>query len=488
VIATNAADEELVASCQTGDGPAFRHIVERYQAMVCAVTYSILGDLALSEDAAQEAFVVAWQQLHTLRDATRLRSWLAGIARNVAHAGNRKRGQDVVHRAEPIGSASPVATNEPLPDEQTARREEEVILWTVLAQVPETYREALVLYYREHQSVQEVAEAMELSEDAVKQRLARGRQVLKAQVEEYLMNALRRTGPSAAFTASVVTALNASAGKAAAAGTAALVSQATGGLAGTTAGATVGLVGGIAGAMIGVAGAAVGVTCSIRSARSPRERAYLVKISWITCIAVALEVGIYLYVAFCQRGLFTSVWFQTAFWGLHSVALVTAIIITNKRLARIQIEDGTRPGPMAASSDSAPREVFQWNAGGWFGSQVGCTLWMLLGAGFLFREAPLATLVWLTSFALINMLGVILWRRRERWRAYDAIQCLIVATGVLSLVCVAIVDRMGKLPELTFGHAYPQVLAYGSLLIFPVLMVWFYVLNRMGKSNGDQSK
>src|SRR5687767_5420454 len=125
MLTANATDEDLVAASRNGDGGAFARIVERYQAMVCAVTYSLLGDLALSEDAAQEVFVIAWQQLGTLREPNRLRAWLAGIARNVARSATRKRGHDVVHRADPIDSASPLTTGEPFPDEQTARREEE---------------------------------------------------------------------------------------------------------------------------------------------------------------------------------------------------------------------------------------------------------------------------------------------------------------------------------------------------------------------------
>ena len=52
------------------------------------------------------------------------------------------------------------------------------MLWRALERIPETYRESLILFYREHQSVAAVAAALELSEDAVKQRLSRGRKSL----------------------------------------------------------------------------------------------------------------------------------------------------------------------------------------------------------------------------------------------------------------------------------------------------------------------
>src|SRR6202012_1864871 len=73
-----------------------------------------------------------------------------------------------------------------LPSEQTISREEEEILWRSLAQIPELYREPLILFYRQHQSIEDVARALELSEDAVKQRLARGRKLLQDEVHAFV--------------------------------------------------------------------------------------------------------------------------------------------------------------------------------------------------------------------------------------------------------------------------------------------------------------
>ena len=62
-------------------------------------------------------------------------------------------------------------TSSPL---QSVLEEEELALvWRALERIPETYREPLVLFYREEQSVDRVAEALELSADAVRQRLSR---------------------------------------------------------------------------------------------------------------------------------------------------------------------------------------------------------------------------------------------------------------------------------------------------------------------------
>src|SRR4051812_390593 len=86
-------DGELVARHRMGDGTAFRVIVERHQGMVCALAYSVCGDLARSEDIAQEVFIAAWKQLPQLKEPGKLRGWLGGITRNLAHNRLRRAGR-----------------------------------------------------------------------------------------------------------------------------------------------------------------------------------------------------------------------------------------------------------------------------------------------------------------------------------------------------------------------------------------------------------
>ena len=68
----------------------FAEIVHRHHAAVCAAAYGVTGDRTLSEDVAQDTFFAAWRGLTSLRDPSRLREWLRGIARNLAHKARRK--------------------------------------------------------------------------------------------------------------------------------------------------------------------------------------------------------------------------------------------------------------------------------------------------------------------------------------------------------------------------------------------------------------
>lgn len=200
-------DSELVAQTLAGDGDAFGQIVARYQSLLCSLAYSATGNLPRSEDLAQETFVVAWRQLARLREPEKLRAWLCRIARNLICDAIHQDQREPSHRAEPLAQAAESHAPDPLPIDRTISNEEQAILWRSIERIPEVYREPLVLFYREHQSIEAVAWHLELTEDAVRQRLSRGRKMLHEEVLAFVEGALERTNPGPAFTAGVLSAL-----------------------------------------------------------------------------------------------------------------------------------------------------------------------------------------------------------------------------------------------------------------------------------------
>ncbi len=211
-------DAELVAESLSGSRDAFRRIVERYQTLICSLAYSATGNVSRSEDMAQETFIAAWKQLGALREPAKLRAWLCGIARHRIQKTFERDGREPALNAAPLDDAHDSPAVEALPSEQTISREEEAILWRSLEKMPELYREPLILYYREHQSIEHVAVALDLTEDAVKQRLSRGRKLLQDEVQMFVEGALRRTAPGQAFSGAVIAMLPLAAGSAATAG------------------------------------------------------------------------------------------------------------------------------------------------------------------------------------------------------------------------------------------------------------------------------
>jgi RNA polymerase sigma factor (sigma-70 family) len=208
-------DAELVSRTLAGDRDAFNRIVSRYQILICSLAYSRIGHLGQSEDVAQETFITAWKRLRLLRQPEKLRAWLCGIVHNRAKKCLQHEGRNPVHTAESLEMVEEAPAPVALPSDETVSREEEALLWRALEQIPQLYREPLILFYREHQSIENVASEMDLTEDAVKQRLSRGRKMLHEQVESFVEATLRKTAPSGAFSNAVIAALPLAGGSAA---------------------------------------------------------------------------------------------------------------------------------------------------------------------------------------------------------------------------------------------------------------------------------
>jgi len=288
-------DAELVAECLDGNQDAFRQIVERYQTLLCSLAYSATGSMSQSEDLAQETFVTAWKQLRQLREPSKLRSWLCALVRFRISKQFRRQDREPAHAAEPLEAIEQSAAPEALPSEQAVSNEEKAILWRALERIPATYREALVLFYREHQYVERVAEALDLSEDAVKQRLSRGRKLLQDEFLAFVQGALERTCPSQTFTLGVLAALPhlAIAGSSSAMGSAALKGSATG-----KAVASAGLFATLNGLLMKLLPAAAGTWMMLKLPESKRERKFARKayaVLWILALLypLALLLGIY---------------------------------------------------------------------------------------------------------------------------------------------------------------------------------------------------
>ena len=198
-------DRQLVQRHLAGEPAAFRQIVERYQGMVCALAVSACGDVARSEDLAQEVFVTAWRGLPKLGDPGKLRAWLGGITRNLILRSFRQARSTPTHAAEALSPEIPDGSLDP--STQAISADEVALLWSVMMGIPEVYREPLILFYREHQSVAAVAASLELSEEAVRQRLLRGRAMLSERMAKRVESALERSAPQPSFVGAVLLAL-----------------------------------------------------------------------------------------------------------------------------------------------------------------------------------------------------------------------------------------------------------------------------------------
>jgi len=200
---------ELLKASAKGDAAAFEVIVKKYQSFICAITYSATGDIEKSEELAQEAFVSAWRDLARLKDLSRFRAWLGSVARNIIKNSFRSQKRDTAGKASLMELAQKTVIKDSEPERIAITKEQQAVIRQALWQIPTKYREVLVLFYRQEKSIKEVARQLELSEDAAKQRLSRGRKLLKEQVAAMVETTISRTGPDKVFTTAVVVSITA---------------------------------------------------------------------------------------------------------------------------------------------------------------------------------------------------------------------------------------------------------------------------------------
>jgi len=149
----DTSDAALVMASLGGDRNAFCQIVARYQNLLCSLAYSCVGDLKHSEDIAQEAFIEAWKKLDSLKDPEKLKSWLCGILRFKASHFRRKEATQPITGAVELDEQGAGQSAQAKIEDEAISAQEQTLLWQTLEKMPETYREPLILFYREQHSV-----------------------------------------------------------------------------------------------------------------------------------------------------------------------------------------------------------------------------------------------------------------------------------------------------------------------------------------------
>lgn len=360
--AASPSDADLVHRSLSGGTPAFSEIVARYQTLVCSLTYNATGSLSRSEDLAQEVFLTAWKELRQLREPEKLRAWLCGIARRLSANVRRREGREPVCGAGELEDEHHAAG--PGPVEQAMSREEESILWRSLAEMPETYREPLILFYREGQSVERVAEALELSEDAAKQRLSRGRKLLQEQVALFVEGALRQSRPGRAFTLGVIATLPLLTASATAATIGTAVAKSGAAASGTS---VLGMLSVLLGPIGGCLGAWFGIKAGLDSAESPRERELMLRqAGWMIGLVIGFLIVLGLAMPFVAK-----IWREhtaaaialgTAVPLIYVGLLIAVIVQFNRALTRLRAEEASQRSPEAIARHAEVWKTFEYKS------------------------------------------------------------------------------------------------------------------------------
>jgi len=168
------SDRELVCAACRGDIESFRGLYERHYRMIVAIARSQLRDQHLAEDAAQETFAIACQQLSRLKNPDRFPQWLGTISRRTSQRMLRSSPQTTSLEGDPPQND---ASCDQADDEDTKTRLRQAVM-----RLSRSQREIIYLRYYSDQSYEQIADALGITTQAVHGRLQRARRELSSQL------------------------------------------------------------------------------------------------------------------------------------------------------------------------------------------------------------------------------------------------------------------------------------------------------------------
>ena len=171
----NLDDFELINKILSGDNDAFSEIVTRYKNLVYSVILRMINDYEEANDISQEVFIKVYKNLAKYQPEYKFSTWIMRITTNHVIDYLRKRKQETVN-IEDVDYELSSSSN---PEREYLEKEQSEIFAKAIGKLPEMYRLPIVLYHIKRFSYQEIADMLNIPLSKVKNRIFRGRRLLK---------------------------------------------------------------------------------------------------------------------------------------------------------------------------------------------------------------------------------------------------------------------------------------------------------------------
>lgn len=173
------SSQALTARAMAGDPDAIRLLWQQHRRWVAAILLAHKPRRAELDDLLQEVAMTMVSRIKTLRSDKALKPWLRTIALNAARAQGRKASRR--HRLDPPLHANPATTTDPASDPAQILTEHEDArrVYDQVRQLPESYREPLLLRCLQGMSYRQIGVVLDLPETTIETRIARGRRMLR---------------------------------------------------------------------------------------------------------------------------------------------------------------------------------------------------------------------------------------------------------------------------------------------------------------------
>jgi len=182
-----ADDLVLINRFKDGDASAFEEIVLKYQDKIYNLCCYILKDAHDAEDAAQDVFLKAYQNLNKFRPGSSLHTWLYRIAVNTSIDYRRKPLFESLFKSSKEGDVFVVdqPSDSPSPERLYESKEIGNTIQFALGRLSEKLRTVIVLKEIEGLSYEEISEVLDVSIGTVKSRISRAREELKKLLKKF---------------------------------------------------------------------------------------------------------------------------------------------------------------------------------------------------------------------------------------------------------------------------------------------------------------
>ena len=177
-------DAEIVARILEGDVQAYAQLVDAYKSPIYNLAFRMTGSLSDAEDLTQEIFIRAYQKLYQFNRGKKYFTWLYTIGINLIRNHSKKKSKDALtHTMDHFSTESQRTGKESregdfLSEDSIKRLDEN------MQKLPVDMREAIILKYYQDMTFEEVAAVTSDSVSAVKMRVYRGLEKLKALMDK----------------------------------------------------------------------------------------------------------------------------------------------------------------------------------------------------------------------------------------------------------------------------------------------------------------
>ncbi len=184
-------DKNLIVAALEGDQESFGELVKRYQGRLVNYLYRLLRDYGEANDLAQEVFLKVYRALDRYNPKYKFSTWLFRVAQNAAIDQIRKRRLQLVSMDRPRADGRDQGTwefpsGERGPYGELRNVERGVAIQEAIERLPWEYRELIVLRHYGELSYDEIATLKQMPLGTVKNKLFRGRQMLKEQLIDFI--------------------------------------------------------------------------------------------------------------------------------------------------------------------------------------------------------------------------------------------------------------------------------------------------------------